>query len=146
MAVCVKFRKIRPAAKLPARQTLHSAGYDAYACLEQSLLLRRGCIELVPTGIAVEIPTGYHIAVRARSGLAARHGVTPINSPGTIDADYRGEIFVPLINLGPRDYTIENGERIAQFLLEKTHDIEWVEAELSVTARGEGGFGSTGQL
>lgn len=121
-----------------------AAAYDVYACLDASLTLKRASIAAVPTGLAVEIPPGYHISIRARSGLAVKHGLTPINTPGTIDADYRGEIFVPLVNLGADDFTIQHGERIAQLLLEKTYDIEWREDMLSETARGEGKFGSTG--
>lgn len=143
--ISVKFAKVRHNAELPKRQTEHAAGYDIHACLEQDLELKRGQISPVPTGLAVEIPPGYHISIRARSGLAVKHGLTPVNTPGTIDADYRGEIFVPLVNLGSSDYTIKHGERIAQLLLEKTYTIDWSEASLSETARGEGKFGSTGK-
>ncbi len=144
-AVAVKFRKVHPDAILPERQSAHAAGYDVHACLEYSLTIKRSSILPVPTGIAVEIPPGYHISIRARSGMAVKHGLTPVNTPGTIDADYRGEIFVPLINLGTEDYTICNGDRIAQLLLEKTYEIDWREGALSETARGEGKFGSTGK-
>lgn len=144
-AITVKFSKIHAKAELPKRQTEYAAGYDIHACLDSELTLERGSISPVPTGLAVEIPPGYHISIRARSGLAVKHGLTPVNTPGTIDADYRGEIFVPLINLGASAYTIKHGERIAQLLLEKTHDIDWYEASLGETARGEGKFGSTGK-
>ena len=144
-AVVVKFLRLKDSATLPARQSPHAAGYDVHACLSDDLTILRGQITPVPTGLAVEIPPGYHISIRARSGMAVKHGLTPVNTPGTIDADYRGEIFVPLINLGQADYTIKHGDRIAQLLLEKTYDIEWVEGELSETARGEGKFGSTGK-
>lgn len=144
-AIIIKFSKVHVKAELPRRQTEHAAGYDIHACLENDLELKRGQISPVPTGLAVEIPPGYHISIRARSGLAVKHGLTPVNTPGTIDADYRGEIFVPLINLGTGDYVIRHGERIAQLLLEKTYDIDWQEAGLSETARGEGKFGSTGK-
>ncbi|MBS0619333.1 MAG: dUTP diphosphatase [Spirochaetes bacterium] len=143
-SVVVKFQKKKTKAILPARQSTMAAAYDVYACLDASLTLKRASIAAVPTGLAVEIPPGYHISIRARSGLAVKHGLTPINTPGTIDADYRGEIFVPLVNLGTDDFTIQHGERIAQLLLEKTYDIEWREDTLSETARGEGKFGSTG--
>lgn len=143
--ISVKFRRIQQEAALPARQSEHAAGYDVHACLASDLTIARGKITPVPTGLSVEIPPGYHISIRARSGMAVKHGLTPINTPGTIDADYRGEIFVPLINLGAADYTIKHGDRIAQLLLEKTYTIEWQEAELSETARGEGKFGSTGK-
>ncbi|MBX3722336.1 MAG: dUTP diphosphatase [Turneriella sp.] len=143
--ISIKFRRIQQEAALPARQSEHAAGYDVHACLAADITIARGKITPVPTGLSVEIPPGYHISIRARSGMAVKHGLTPINTPGTIDADYRGEIFVPLINLGPADYTIKHGDRIAQLLLEKTYTIEWQEAELSETTRGEGKFGSTGK-
>jgi dUTP pyrophosphatase len=143
--ISVKFTRIKNQAIVPARQSEHAAGYDVYACLENDLKIEKGRISPVPTGLAVEIPPGFHISIRARSGMAVKHGLTPVNTPGTIDADYRGEIFVPLINLGPDDYTIKHGDRIAQILLEKTYQIGWVEGELSGTERGEGKFGSTGK-
>lgn len=143
--VIIKFSHTHTGAMLPARHSEYAAGYDVYACLESDVTLARGAIFPVPTGIAVEIPPGFHISIRARSGLAVKHGLTPVNSPGTIDADYRGEIFVPLINLGVADYTIRHGDRIAQLLLEKTYSIEWQEGELSETVRGEKKFGSTGK-
>ena len=143
--VTVKFRKTHERAELPGRQSAHAAGYDLHACLDHNLTIQRGSITPVPTGLAVEIPPGYHISIRARSGMAVKHGLTPVNTPGTIDADYRGEIFVPLINLGREDYTIKHGDRIAQLLLEQTFEILWQEGELSATDRGEGKFGSTGQ-
>jgi len=144
-SITVKFQKLHAAAILPARQSEHAAGYDLHACLDHNLTIVRGAITPVPTGLAVEITPGYHISIRARSGMAVKHGLTPVNTPGTIDADYRGEIFVPLINLGREDYTIKHGDRIAQLLLEQTFEIEWQESELSNTNRGEGKFGSTGK-
>lgn len=143
--VAVRFKRVHPAARLPMRQTESAAGYDLYACLDSRLTIARGSIQPVPTGLAVAIPPGFHISIRARSGMAVRHGLTPINTPGTIDADYRGEIFVPLINLGSADYTIEHGDRIAQLVIEETLAIDWHEGELDTTARGEGKFGSTGK-
>lgn len=143
--ISVKFTRLKAKAELPARQSPHAAGYDVHACLDDGLTILRGQIAPVPTGLAVEIPPGYHISIRARSGMAVKHGLTPINTPGTIDADYRGEIFVPLINLGAVDYTIKHGDRIAQLLLEKTYSIAWEEGELTATERGEGKFGSTGK-
>ena len=144
--ISVKICKLKSDARLPVRSSEQAAGYDVYACCDEEILLKRGSIHAVPTGIAVEIPEGYHISIRARSGLALKHGLTPINTPGTIDSDYRGEIFVPLINLGTADFTIKHGERIAQLLIEKTYTIEWVESEaLTDTARAGGGFGSTGR-
>jgi dUTP pyrophosphatase len=144
-SVTVKFTKLHAAAILPRRQSVHAAGYDVHACLDDNLTIKRGSVAPVPTGLAVEIPAGYHISIRARSGMAVKHGLTPVNTPGTIDADYRGEIFVPLINLGTEDYTIRHGDRIAQMLLEKTYLIDWQEGNLSETVRGEGKFGSTGK-
>ncbi len=144
-SIVVKFARLRARAELPARQSPHAAGYDLHACLDDGLTILRGQITPVPTGLAVEIPPGYHISIRARSGMAVKHGLTPVNTPGTIDADYRGEIFVPLINLGQADYTIKHGDRIAQLLLEKTYDIVWEEGSLTETVRGEGKFGSTGK-
>ena len=143
--ITVRFRRLHNNAQLPARQSAHAAGYDVYACGDDDLVILRGQIVPVPTGLGVEIPPGYHISIRARSGMAVKHGLTPVNTPGTIDADYRGEIFVPLINLGREDYVVKTGERIAQLLLEKTYTIAWHEAELSDTERGEGKFGSTGK-
>ena len=143
--ITVRFQRLHAGALLPARQSEHAAGYDVYACLDHNLTINRGSIAPVATGIAVEIPHGYHISIRARSGMAVKHGLTPVNTPGTIDADYRGEIFVPLINLGREDYTIRHGDRIAQLLLEQTLTIDWQENELSATLRGEGKFGSTGK-
>lgn len=143
--VPVRFKRVHPAALLPARQSALAAGYDIHACLDADLAILRGSIQPVPTGLAVAIPPGFHISIRARSGMAVRHGLTPINTPGTIDADYRGEIFIPLINLGSEDYTIRHGDRIAQLLLEETLAIDWQEGELDSTLRGEGKFGSTGQ-
>jgi dUTP pyrophosphatase len=143
--ITVKFRKLHAAAVLPARQSDHAAGYDVYACLDHNVTISRGSISPIATGLAVEIPPGYHISIRARSGMAVKHGLTPVNTPGTIDADYRGEIFVPLINLGREDYTIKHGDRIAQLLLEQTLAIAWQESELGETRRGEGKFGSTGK-
>ncbi|HRP69732.1 MAG TPA: dUTP diphosphatase [Turneriella sp.] len=143
--VRIQFIRLSTNALLPARQSTNAAGYDIYAALDAPHTLARGAIFPVPTGIALEISAGFHVSIRARSGLAVKHGITPVNSPGTIDADYRGEIFVPLINLGSEAFTIHHGDRIAQLLLEKTYDIEWQEVDtLTNTTRGDGKFGSTG--
>ncbi len=108
-------------------------------------MIPRGQIKLVPCGFAMAIPEGYEAQVRPRSGLASKHGITLINSPGTIDADYRGEVFAPLINHGPADFVIERGMRIAQMLVLPVPSVEVVEVEsLDDTARGAGGFGHTG--
>lgn len=131
---------------LPAYATDLSAGMDLRACLENSVTL--GPLEraLIPTGLFIALPAGFEAQVRPRSGLAAKHGVTVLNTPGTIDADYRGEIKVILVNLSHTPFTIVPGERIAQMVVARHERVEWEEAEsLDETARGEGGFGSTGR-
>ncbi len=130
---------------LPHYQTEFSAGMDLHANVKEPFVLRPGAVTLVPTGFAVAIPTGYEIQIRPRSGLAAKFGVTVVNSPGTIDADYRGEIKVALINLSNSDFVVDRGMRIAQAVLSQVPVCVWSEVkELSATNRGEGGFGSTG--
>lgn len=130
---------------LPAYSTLLSAGMDVRAELSESITLEPMQRVIVPTGLYFEIPAGYEIQVRPRSGLAAKHGITVLNSPGTIDADYRGELKVILVNLSSDPFVIEKGERIAQIVLAAHAHIEWEEtSELSDSERGEGGFGSTG--
>jgi len=114
--------------------------------VETAVELKAGKHTIVPTGLFLEIPEGYEAQVRPRSGLAFKHGITVLNSPGTIDADYRGEIKVLLINLSENDFTIKNGERIAQMVFAKHEQAEWQESgQLNETKRGEGGFGSTGK-
>lgn len=131
---------------LPQYETLLAAGMDVKADLDAPLVLRPLQRAMVPTGLFVEIPEGYEIQVRPRSGLAAKHGVSVLNAPGTIDADYRGEIRVILVNLSDTDFEVAPGERVAQMVLARHERAEWVEAdELSSTGRGEGGFGSTGK-
>ena len=130
---------------LPAYATEFSAGMDVRAAIDQPLTLKPLCRAMVPTGLFLEIPAGYEVQVRPRSGLAAKKGVTVLNAPGTIDADYRGEVCVILVNLSSEDFVIERGERIAQLVLAKHEKIEWEECdELSESDRGSGGFGSTG--
>jgi dUTP pyrophosphatase len=132
---------------LPAYETQHAAGMDLRAALPEDapLTLRPGDRHAVPTGLCLAIPPGFEGQVRPRSGLAARSGVTCLNSPGTIDADYRGEVRVILINLGEEAVTIRRGDRIAQLLISPVAQAEWREVDsLDGTARGEGGFGSTG--
>ncbi len=130
---------------LPHYGTEHAAGMDLEAAIEAPLTLKPGMRALVPTGLAIALPEGYEAQVRPRSGLAAKHGVTVLNSPGTIDADYRGEIKVILANLGSEDFTIERGMRIAQMVVAAYSRVTWQAAEtLDETARGAGGFGSTG--
>lgn len=130
---------------LPEYETTASAGLDIRANLTETITLKPLERTLVKTGIFLEIPVGYEAQVRPRSGLAYKNGVTVLNSPGTIDADYRGEVGVILINLSNENFVINNGERIAQLVFAKVEQAEWLEVEiLSDTNRGEGGFGSTG--
>ena len=130
---------------LPHYETIASAGMDLRANLSGKRVLKPLERSIVGTGLFIELPVGVEAQVRPRSGLAAKKGVTVLNAPGTIDADYRGEIGVILVNLSNEDFTIENGERIAQLVIAKHDRAEWVEVqELSDTVRGEGGFGSTG--
>ena len=130
---------------LPAYESAAAAGMDLPAAVEQELTLAPGERALVPTGLAIALPDGYEAQVRPRSGLAARNGVTVLNTPGTVDADYRGEIKVILANLGNEDFIIERGMRIAQMVIAPVVQAILQEAEsLPETARGEGGFGSTG--
>ena len=133
---------------LPAYETIGSAGMDVRAAVSQDdpILLQAGERAMIPTGLSVAIPQGYEIQVRPRSGLAAKHGLTCLNTPGTIDSDYRGEIKVILINLGQDAFTIQRGERIAQLVLAPVTQLAWIEvAALDKTDRGAGGFGSTGR-
>lgn len=133
--------------QLPLYETVAAAGLDVRANISEPIVLKPLERALVPTGIYAEIPVGYEIQVRPRSGLAAKFGLTILNSPGTIDADYRGEIKIILANISSEVYTLEPAERVAQFVLAKHEQIEWEEVEaLSDTVRGEGGFGSTGTV
>lgn len=129
----------------PMYMTEGSAGMDVRANIKEPIIL--GSLErvLVPTGIKMEIPMGYEVQVRPRSGLALKHGISMANTPGTIDSDYRGEIGVIMINLSKENFVINPGERIAQLVLGKVYQMDLVEGELSVTERGEGGFGHTGR-
>ena len=131
---------------LPEYQTPLSAGLDIRANLDESVTLRPLERAMIPTGLFVELPEGCEMQIRPRSGLAAKHGITVLNSPGTIDADYRGEIKVILVNLSNEPFTIESGERIAQMIGARYEQIEWLPVEeLGATERGAGGFGSTGK-
>ena len=131
---------------LPEYQTPLSAGLDIRANLDESITLHPLERALVPTGLYVELPEGHEMQIRPRSGLAAKHGITVLNSPGTIDADYRGEIKVILVNLSNDAFVIEPGERIAQMIVARYEQIEWESVDsLSDTSRGAGGFGSTGK-
>jgi len=133
---------------LPAYQSAHAAGFDLVAAVPEdgTLMLDPSDRVLVPTGLVFELPDGYEAQVRPRSGLALKHGVTVLNSPGTIDADYRGEVKVLLVNLGSEQFLIQRGDRIAQAVIAPVTRIEIIAADaLNDTGRGEGGFGSTGQ-
>ncbi|SHI51050.1 dUTP diphosphatase [Pseudozobellia thermophila] len=131
--------------QLPHYETGASAGMDLRANISEPITLQPLERSIVKTGLFIELPVGYEAQVRPRSGLAAKKGITVLNAPGTIDADYRGEIGVILVNLSNEPFTIENGERVAQLVIARHERAEWVEVdELSETARGAGGFGSTG--
>ncbi|WP_347938719.1 dUTP diphosphatase [Rickettsia oklahomensis] len=130
---------------LPEYATERSAGMDLIAANAQPIIIKIGEIQLIPTGIAIALPDSFEAQIRPRSGLAVKHGITVANSPGTIDADYRGEIKVILINLGKEDFIIEKGMRIAQMIISKYERILWEESiTLDETVRGSSGFGSTG--
>jgi dUTP pyrophosphatase len=131
--------------ELPRAMTAHAAAADVVAAVEAPLVVAPAGIALVPTGLAFEIPVGWEIQIRPRSGLALKHGITLINAPATIDADYRGEVKIAVVNLGREPFTVTRGMRIAQLLLGKVTPIAWEETEaLSPTARGDGGFGHSG--
>lgn len=130
---------------LPSYETIASAGMDLRANISEPIVLEPLQRALIPTGLFMELPIGYEAQVRPRSGLALKKGITCLNSPGTVDADYRGEIGVILANLSNETFVVENGERIAQMVIAKHERAEWIEVEiLSETERGTGGFGSTG--
>lgn len=130
---------------VPAYKTSGAAGADVCAYLDKPVTIKKGTRAMIPTGLFCAIPDGYEIQVRPRSGLAAKNGVTVLNTPGTIDSDYRGEICVILINLGDEDFTVQNGDRIAQLVVAPVTQGIFVRAEqLEETERGAGGFGSTG--
>ena len=148
--ITVKIKRAPGAADvpLPARMTALAAGLDLAAAVPGPLVLQPGDIAVVPCGFSIAVPPGYEAQVRPRSGLSSRHGITMVNSPGTIDSDYRGEVMVPLINLGKAPFTVERGMRIAQMLVLPVPPVEIVEIveadELDDTGRGAGGFGHTG--
>ena len=144
--IVVRFSKTNPDVTLPEYETKGASGCDVRAFLpEGPLVIPSGEWRLVPTGLCPEIPLGYEIQVRPRSGLAYRNGITCLNTPGTVDSDYRGEIKVNLINHSKTDFVVENGMRIAQFVIAKVENASFeVSDDLSQSERGEGGFGSTG--
>ena len=131
---------------LPSYSTMLSAGMDLRAHLDEPVILRPGARTLVPTGLYISLPQGYEAQIRPRSGLALKKGITLLNTPGTIDADYRGEIGIIMVNLSQEDFVIHDGERIAQMVVAKFETVEWESCDsLDETARGAGGFGHTGQ-
>lgn len=150
MAAVLRVHRLRPQlAELPRYQSAAAAGLDLVACLDQAMTLQPGGYAAVPTGIAVALPEGHEGQVRPRSGLARKHGVTVLNSPGTIDSDYRGEVQVLLINHGQQPHQISSGDRIAQLVVARVAQVDIVEvedvAQLGETERGTAGFGSTGK-
>lgn len=147
MTLAVAFTRLEHAADLPlpAYETAHAAGMDLMACIPADITLAPGRRALIPTGFAMALPDGFEAQVRPRSGLALKHGITVLNSPGTIDADYRGEVAIILINHGEAGFTVTRGMRIAQMVVAPVTRAHWVEtAELPQSGRGTGGFGSTG--
>jgi dUTP pyrophosphatase len=146
----VKFKRLRESAQLPKYMSDGAAGMDLAASLEGSpegsieLTIQPGARALVGTGLAIELPHGHEAQVRPRSGLALKHGVTVLNSPGTVDEDYRGEVKVLLVNHGEQPFTVRDGERIAQLVIAPVTHVELVESELGDTRRGAGGYGHTG--
>lgn len=130
---------------MPAYETLHAAGMDLRADLEEAVLLKPMARKLIPTGLYIELPEGFEAQIRPRSGLAFKHGIGIVNSPGTIDADYRGEVKVLLINFSEQDFEINTGDRIAQMIIARHETINWQQVEiLNETLRGAGGYGHTG--
>lgn len=131
---------------LPKYMSLGAAGMDLYAGVQENTAIPVGKIRLIPTGLKVSIPVGYEIQIRPRSGLALKHGIMLVNSPGTIDSDYRGEIKIIMMNLGEEDFVIRRGDRVAQMVLKKVEQLEWeIVKELPGTDRDAGGFGHTGK-
>ena len=144
----IRFRRLEHGAsvELPQYATPGAAGMDLRACLERALAIDPGRVALVPTGLAIEVPSGFEAQIRPRSGLALKHTVMVVNSPGTIDSDYRGEIKIILGNFGQERFVVEHGDRIAQIVIAAVTQARIIEVEnLSETARASGGFGSTGK-
>ena len=130
---------------LPAYMSEGAAGMDLYANVKEEVTVEKGSIKLIPTGIRIALPEGFEAQIRPRSGLALKNGISLVNSPGTIDSDYRGEIGVIVINLGENDFVVKRGDRIAQMIINRYEKVEWTEcADLDETERGEGGFGHSG--
>ena len=139
------FSLLKEGARLPQYKTKGAAGADVFACLKEPVTIKPMQRVLVSTGLAVQIPAGFELQLRPRSGLALNHGITILNTPGTIDSDYRGELLVLLVNLGSQDFVVSNGDRIAQVVLARVFQADFVPTlELDTTERGAGGSGSTG--
>jgi len=142
--VNIAIKKLKPTARVPAYQTAQAAGMDLHACVDTPVTLLPMERQLIPTGFAIALPSGYEAQIRARSGLSIKHGITMVNGVGTIDADYRGEVGVLVINLGAEAFVIEPDMRIAQMVIARYEQAVMQEVdELDETVRGEGGFGST---
>lgn len=146
MQTKVKIKKLSEKAIIPSYATEHSAGVDLCACIDEKIILKSGEKMVIATGLAIALPVGFEAQIRPRSGLAAKNGITVLNSPGTIDADYRGELKVILINHSKEDFTIEHGMRIAQMVIAKHEKADFLEIDFDneETSRGAKGFGSTG--
>jgi len=146
MPIPLRFKRLSNFADLPRYQSEHAAGMDLHAAISENVTIEPGAIRMIPCGFAMAVPVGFEAQVRPRSGLASKHGISMPNAPGTIDADYRGEVQVPLINLGKLPFTVERNMRIAQMVIAAVAHctVEEVE-ELDETLRGAGGFGSTGR-
>lgn len=142
--VGIRYKKMHNGVKTPSYATPFSSGADVSAFLEEDVVIKKGERALIPTGLVLEIPPSYEVQVRPRSGLALKYGITVLNSPGTIDQDYRGEVKIILINTGCEDFTIKNGDRIAQLVLSPVVFAEYVEGEVEKTERNDKGFGSSG--
>ena len=141
----VKVQKINPHAEIPKYMTSGASGCDVCACIEVPLVVKPLERVAISTGLKFEIPAGYEVQVRPRSGLSFKQGLTVVNAPGTIDSDYRGEVKILMVNLGENPVTVAPGDRIAQLVIQKTEQAGWIEvSELSESERGAGGFGSTG--
>lgn len=141
----VGFQKLKSGATVPKYHSMQAAGADLHACLEKTIVIKPGERVLVPSGIAVQLPKGYELQIRPRSGLALNHGITVLNSPGTVDSDYRGELMALLVNFGSSIFKINNGDRIAQIVVSKHETVNFYEVKnIGKTSRGISGFGSTG--
>lgn len=141
----VKITKLKQSAIIPTYQTEHAAGMDLHACLDAPITLQPMERAIIPTGFAIELPSGFEAQIRARSGLSIKHGITMVNGIGTIDADYRGDVGMLVINLGNDAFVVEPGMRIAQMVIARYERVTWQESDaLSETKRGDGAFGSTG--